>query len=317
MSPFTLFYSLPLVLLLHLLHLLHLKQTQSIKPPHIVFVLIDDWGWGNFAEHRDEYFPETVTPHMDQLVANGVLFNQFYAHKYCAPSRCSLQTGRLPIHVNVVNAGLSTANLADPISGMSGIPRDMTGIATKLKSAGYATHMVGKWDAGMATMSHIPQGRGYDASLVYFGHFNDYWTMKGGGKCGNESIVDLWNDISPAYGMNNSGSCHQSNQTKQCVYEDDLFSNTVLHHISQHDPEQPFFLMWSPHLVHTPLEVPQTALDRFAFIDDETRRKYAAMVYYVDMLIGQVIDALKTKDMWNELIWWCASDNGGTCNLPS
>ena len=69
--------------------------------------------------------------------------------------------------------------------------------------------------------------------------------------------------------------------------------------------------MWAPHLVHGPLEVPQTALDRFAFIDDETRRKYAAMVYYVDKLIGRVVAALQAKGMWDDLIWWSASDNGG------
>ena len=69
--------------------------------------------------------------------------------------------------------------------------------------------------------------------------------------------------------------------------------------------------MWAPHLVHGPLEVPQTALDRFAFIDDEMRRKYAAMVYYVDKLIGRVVAALQAKGMWDDLIWWSASDNGG------
>jgi arylsulfatase I/J len=46
----------------------------------------------------------------------------------------------------------------------------MTGIATKMKAAGYATHMAGKWDAGMATQDHTPQGRGYDTSLNYFHH---------------------------------------------------------------------------------------------------------------------------------------------------
>ncbi len=48
----------------------------------------------------------------------------------------------------------------------------MTGLATKLKTAGYATHMVGKWDAGMATVDHTPAGRGYDTSLIYFHHAN-------------------------------------------------------------------------------------------------------------------------------------------------
>lgn len=32
----------------------------------------------------------------------------------------------------------------DPIGGYQGIPINMTGIAEKLKSAGYATHLVGK-----------------------------------------------------------------------------------------------------------------------------------------------------------------------------
>ncbi len=50
--------------------------------------------------------------------------------------------------------------------------RNMTGLATKLKAAGYATHMVGKWDAGMATGDHTPAGRGYDTSLIYFHHAN-------------------------------------------------------------------------------------------------------------------------------------------------
>jgi hypothetical protein len=50
--------------------------------------------------------------------------------------------------------------------------RNMTGLATKLKAAGYATHMVGKWDAGMATADHTPAGRGYDTSLIYFHHAN-------------------------------------------------------------------------------------------------------------------------------------------------
>ena len=42
--------------------------------------------------------------------------------------------------------------------------------------AGYATHHVGKWDAGMATPTHTPHGRGYDSSLNYFGHGNWAWS---------------------------------------------------------------------------------------------------------------------------------------------
>ena len=39
----------------------------------------------------------------------------------------------------------------------------------------------------MATPDHTPQGRGYDSSLGYFCHCNDYWNEN----CG-AGLVDLW-----------------------------------------------------------------------------------------------------------------------------
>ena len=76
------------------------------------------------------------------------------------PSRCSLQTGRNPLHVNAINTGVLVHNPADPVSGFQGIPRNMTGVAEKMRTAGYRTAMTGKWDAGMAT----PQVRPHSSS---------------------------------------------------------------------------------------------------------------------------------------------------------
>lgn len=81
-------------------------------------------------------------------------------------------------------------NPQDPVSGFAAIPRNMTGIGTKMAAGGYRTHMhgwrgggrgeggwtpafrfsdlsptPGKWDAGMATMDHTPHGRGYESAL--------------------------------------------------------------------------------------------------------------------------------------------------------
>jgi hypothetical protein len=41
--------------------------------------------------------------------------------------------------------GTQTFNPEDPVSGFSGIPRNMTGMATVMKRAGYSTHQAGKW----------------------------------------------------------------------------------------------------------------------------------------------------------------------------
>lgn len=107
----------------------------------------DDWGWANFAPHRANFThgnDEFPTPNLAALAAEGMLLDRFYGHKFCGPSRAAIQTGRNPIHVNVLDSNLDAYNLKDPQGGFMGVPRNMTGIAAKLTGAGYQTHMVGK-----------------------------------------------------------------------------------------------------------------------------------------------------------------------------
>ena len=108
----------------------HTKHATFLTPSQ------DDWGWANVGWHREAGFNETVTPNLDALVASGVQLTQQFTHKYCSPTRSSLQSGRLPIHVNVLNADMSSYNAADPISGFAGVPRNMTGISAVMKKGG-------------------------------------------------------------------------------------------------------------------------------------------------------------------------------------
>ena len=59
-----------------------------------------------------------------------------YTYKFCSPSRSSLLSGRLPIHVNVYND--------DPARPGAGVPVGMTMISEKLVSASYIAHFIGK-----------------------------------------------------------------------------------------------------------------------------------------------------------------------------
>ena len=98
--------------------------------PHIFFVVADDLGWSDVGYHRNESHsatPEVRTPTIDALVADGVEMGRHYVHMICTPSRASLQTGRLPAHV--------ITTLADPCDANGAIPRNMTGLAAKLKQA--------------------------------------------------------------------------------------------------------------------------------------------------------------------------------------
>merc|ERR1719401_1097513 len=110
-----------------------------------------------------------------------------------------------------MNLGMESYNPRDLVSGFAGIPRNMTGMAEHMKRAGYATHQVGKWDAGMATPDHTPHGRGYDTSLGYFHHSNDYWTERYPYKGDVGVYVDMWDTDGPASGLN--GSLPPANHT--------------------------------------------------------------------------------------------------------
>ena len=288
------------------------SSIEAGRPPHIVMILVDDWGWADVGFHRPKDQPsrEVQTPNFDSLCEKGIELDQHYAYQFCSPSRCSLLSGRLPIHVNIINGDPTQCNLDDPVSGFSGIPRNMTSIAEKLRSAGYMTHHVGKWNAGMATPDHTPQGRGFMTSLGYFHHTNDYWTMQRTDDishkihqtpdCYGKNFTDLWLTDKPAFGLNGTGE-----------YEEHLFGRYVVDIINQHAADKPLFLYYAPHIVHEPLELPEDYINKFNFIDEESRKLALATVNYLDDVIGNLTSALRNRGLWNDTLIVVSSDNGG------
>lgn len=180
---------------------------------------------------------------------------------------------------------------------------------------------------------------------------NDYWTTQTGGWCEDFLYQDLWQDDHPATNLAPPLTCSQTNQAPDCAYEDDILANFTVNSIMNHDPTTgPLFLYLTWHNVHEPLEVPDAQLAKFDFVfanctnqrlsdltkgnscsqafldmkeDDPMngrymankpccfRQFYSAMTNYVDGHIGMVIDALKTKGMWNDTLLVMSSDNGG------
>ena len=137
--------------------------------PNLVFIMADDQGWHNSGFHNDDL----LTPHTNQLVAEGVRLTNHYVYKFCSPSRSSFLSGRLAIHVNQENSATEQPG--------AGVPLNMTMLPTKLAAAGYACHHVGKWHAGQATFGHIPAGRGFESSLGFFNFGEDHYTQIRGG----------------------------------------------------------------------------------------------------------------------------------------
>lgn len=89
--------------------------------------------------------------------------------------------------------------------------------------------------------------------------------------------------------------------------------------IAKHDPSVPLFHFWSPHIAHTPLAAPDSALAHFSFMSNEqqSRYYYSAMVWYMDQLLGKVVNAIKAKGMWDSTLMVLSADNGGPLYFDS
>lgn len=97
---------LALLALLEITAFPHTEANSEASPPNILFVLIDDLGWGDVGFHQKARLEEGLrkrqeaqTPVMDQLVREGVELNRHYVHSSCTGTRTALQSGRLPVHV--------------------------------------------------------------------------------------------------------------------------------------------------------------------------------------------------------------------------
>ncbi|KAG5190935.1 alkaline-phosphatase-like protein [Tribonema minus] len=138
-----------------------LPGAASAKKPHIIVIMLDEWGYNNWGVHAKDHANsrEVRTPSLDALATVGIVLDRHYAAPLCTPSRAAFQTGRNPVHVTAVNGDTARYNPAvRTISGFDEIPTAMTGIASKMASGGYRTHFLGKWHAGYASRLLLPKG---------------------------------------------------------------------------------------------------------------------------------------------------------------
>jgi arylsulfatase len=64
-----------------------------MSPPNIVFILLDNVGWGDFGV----YGGMTPTPRIDKLANEGIRFNSYYVEAQCTPSRSAIMTARMSV----------------------------------------------------------------------------------------------------------------------------------------------------------------------------------------------------------------------------
>src|SRR5438874_3114219 len=110
------------------------------RPPNVVFVLADDLGVYDLGCYGQE---KIRTPSVDRLAREGMRFTQFYAGApVCAPSRCTLMTGKHLGHAAIRD------NREHQPEGQEPMAAGEVTVGDLFKRRGYATAAIGKWGLG-------------------------------------------------------------------------------------------------------------------------------------------------------------------------
>jgi arylsulfatase A-like enzyme len=119
------------------------------KRPNIVFILVDNLGYGELGVYGGGILRGAPTPRIDQLASEGTRLLNFNVEA----SRSALMTGRFSIRSGTYEV---------PVGGVAdGLTLWEVTIAKLLSNQGYATGMWGKWHLGSAE-SRFPTHQGFD-----------------------------------------------------------------------------------------------------------------------------------------------------------
>ncbi len=240
-------------------------RAQSRDQPNIVILFTDDQGYGDLSCFGSKTIQ---TPRLDSLAVQGTRFTNFYAQVVCGPSRSALLTGRYP------NRSLGWSMPASEIT-----------IAELLRTQGYATACVGKWDVSnrAAIDDRIPNSQGFD---YYYG----------------------------TLGANDNGRVVLHENDQQIAETDDMAGLTRLYTDKSIDflkknKERPFFLYVAHTMVHSVIDASPE------FKGSSQGGLYGDTVQELDHHCGRLLDALDELGLRENTLVIFTSDNGPWINL--
>ncbi|PSL19587.1 sulfatase-like hydrolase/transferase [Shimia abyssi] len=130
------------------------RERNGGKPPNILYILLDDIGFGEFGMPDLDVIRGYSTPEISNFAEQGMSMMRMYSEPSCTPTRVAMITGRHP-----VRTGFDEAKAVPEGEGLAA--GEVT-IAEILSDAGYATAHIGKWHMGDIEQSYaINQGFDY------------------------------------------------------------------------------------------------------------------------------------------------------------
>jgi arylsulfatase A len=264
------------------------------RPPNIVLVLVDDYGWADTASYGSTYHR---TPNIDALAARGMRFTDAYAAApVCSPTRAALLTGKHPARLHLTDwlpgrEDGPAQRMARPTIRQQ-LPLEETTLAEALKPVGYTTAHIGKWHLGGAGFE--PERQGFDLNVA-----------------GDDTGTPL-SYFAPF--QRNGRFMPRLETAPGGEYLTDRLTTEAEHFIEQHK-NQPFFLYLAHYAVHIPMKAKVELIAKYRALPQPERGQhnpvYAAMVESVDDSVGRLARKLDQSGLGDNTVFMFTSDNGG------
>jgi arylsulfatase A-like enzyme len=246
------------------------------RPPNILFVYLDDFGWRDAGFMGSDFYE---TPHLDSLAREGMVFTDAYScAANCAPARACLLSGQYTPRHEVFNVGTRARGNGkhrrlQHVPGTATLRPDIVTWAECLQAAGYRTGMFGKWHLGTS-----PQEQGFDVAVEhqklpgFEGHLGP------DGAYLADALTDAAIDFIEASG-----------DAPWCAY---------LAHFAVHTPLQPKAELLAKYEAKAPGELHDHVV-------------MATMIQAVDDGVGRLVAALRERGLERDTVIVFSSDNGG------
>jgi len=309
--------------------------------PNILLVMVDDLGFSDLGA----FGGEIRTPNLDALSQSGLRLTNFHATPVCSPTRAELLTGVDHHQTGIGNFPELRQDNQKDAPGYEGYLTDRVAtVAERLRAAGYATFMSGKWHLGYDPRAN-PAARGFDRSFALLGGGHNHF-----GRDPNYQAV-----------IPNAGTVYTEDgrtvPTPENFYSSDTFTDRLIGFLPERASDRPFFAYLALTAPHFPLQAPAEDIARYAgryregyealrqrrlarqkelgllaadveahptsesrpwdglspserSVEERMMETYAGMVDRIDQNIGRLVGALEERGLAENTLVLFLSDNG-------
>ncbi|HEY5913112.1 MAG TPA: sulfatase-like hydrolase/transferase [Verrucomicrobiae bacterium] len=254
--------------------------------PNIIFVLTDDFGWGDLGSYGGNFVP---MPSLDRLAREGIRFTQFYvASPICSPSRTGCTTGMFPARWRITsylqtrkgNAECGQTDFLDPKA---------PSLARLLKASGYATAHVGKWHMGGGRdVTNAP-------SILNYGF---------------DECVSTWESPNPHPDITATNWIWSPQDKVKRWDRTRFFVDKTLDFLRRH-PDQPCYVNLWPDDTHTPfVPGPEMKAKYRGGPDSNSESNFKGVLEEYDRQMGRLLDGLTQLGIATNTLVLFTGDNG-------